>query len=77
MYQKDMKVIQFCFKFCSRSKLLQEEGLKKLQDRFFQQTSGNLPSVSAEDGSELPAVIKMGWLDKNQPAGYEFLSMGC
>lgn len=61
----------FCFNFCSRSNLLQEEGLGKLQDIVFQQTSGKLPSVIADDISELPAVIKMGWLDKNQPTGYE------
>ncbi|XP_056904539.1 arf-GAP with Rho-GAP domain, ANK repeat and PH domain-containing protein 1-like isoform X1 [Takifugu flavidus] len=49
------------------SSLLQEEGLRK--DSFFQQASGRLPPVDADDSSELPAVIKMGWLDKNQPTG--------
>lgn len=48
---------------------MQEEGLRK--DSVFQQASGRLPSVNADDGSKLPAVIKMGWLDKNQPTGYE------
>ncbi|XP_011616377.2 arf-GAP with Rho-GAP domain, ANK repeat and PH domain-containing protein 1 isoform X1 [Takifugu rubripes] len=49
------------------SSLLQEEGLRK--DSLFQQASGRLPPVDADDSSELPAVIKMGWLDKNQPTG--------
>lgn len=59
----------FCSNFSSRSNLLQEEGLRK--DGVLQQASGTLPSVNADDSSKLPAVIKMGWLDKNQPTGYE------
>lgn len=75
LLQYDVKIVlghqsdTFSLHFCSRSNLLQEGHLRKPQDSVLQQTSGRLPSVIADDSSELPAVIKMGWLDKNQPTG--------
>ncbi|KAM9358599.1 arf-GAP with Rho-GAP domain, ANK repeat and PH domain-containing protein 1 [Symphorus nematophorus] len=51
------------------STLWQDEGLSNLQGSFYLPTSGRLSSATKEDNSQLAAVIKMGWLDKNPPQG--------
>lgn len=47
-----------------------DEGISN-QSSVYLQDKGRSCSASKEDSSELVAVIKMGWLDKNAPQGYE------
>lgn len=46
--------------------------LSNLQGSVYLPNDGRLSSVAKEDSSHLAAVIKMGWLDKNPPQGYEW-----
>ncbi|XP_051934188.1 arf-GAP with Rho-GAP domain, ANK repeat and PH domain-containing protein 1-like isoform X1 [Hippocampus zosterae] len=62
---------------CSDDELLEdddpsvweERGLGSLQGSIFLPNTGRLASAPKEDNSQLSAVIKMGWLDKNPPQG--------
>uniref|UniRef100_UPI0037E87F7A arf-GAP with Rho-GAP domain, ANK repeat and PH domain-containing protein 1 isoform X2 n=1 Tax=Semicossyphus pulcher TaxID=241346 RepID=UPI0037E87F7A len=62
---------------CSEDELLeddeptlwQDEVLSNLQGSFYLPSSGRLAPAAKEDSSQLAAVIKMGWLDKNPPQG--------
>lgn len=45
-------------------------GHSNLQGSVYLPNTGRLSSVAKEDSSQLAAVIKMGWLDKNPPQGY-------
>ncbi|XP_061538653.1 arf-GAP with Rho-GAP domain, ANK repeat and PH domain-containing protein 1-like isoform X2 [Phycodurus eques] len=47
----------------------EEPGLSSLQGSIFLPNTGRLASAPKEDSSQLSAVIKMGWLDKNPPQG--------
>ncbi|XP_049582676.1 arf-GAP with Rho-GAP domain, ANK repeat and PH domain-containing protein 1 isoform X3 [Syngnathus scovelli] len=47
----------------------EEAGLSPLQGSIFLPNTGRLASPPKEDSSQLAAVIKMGWLDKNPPQG--------
>uniref|UniRef100_A0A3B4YA77 ArfGAP with RhoGAP domain, ankyrin repeat and PH domain 1 n=2 Tax=Seriola lalandi dorsalis TaxID=1841481 RepID=A0A3B4YA77_SERLL len=49
--------------------LWQDVGLSNLQGSVYLPNTGRLASATKEDGSQLAAVIKMGWLDKNPPQG--------
>ncbi|XP_070761411.1 arf-GAP with Rho-GAP domain, ANK repeat and PH domain-containing protein 1 isoform X2 [Enoplosus armatus] len=49
--------------------LWQDEGLSSLQGSVYLPTTRRLDSTSKEDSSQLAAVIKIGWLDKNPPQG--------
>ncbi|XP_041796004.1 arf-GAP with Rho-GAP domain, ANK repeat and PH domain-containing protein 1-like isoform X3 [Chelmon rostratus] len=49
--------------------LWQDEGLSNLQGSVYLPDSGRLSVAAKEDNSQLIAVIKMGWLDKNPPQG--------
>ncbi|KAM7413168.1 hypothetical protein PAMA_020512 [Pampus argenteus] len=51
------------------STLWQDSGLGSLQGSVYLPKTGRLSSVTKEDSSQLAAVIKMGWLDKNPPQG--------
>ncbi|XP_070826091.1 arf-GAP with Rho-GAP domain, ANK repeat and PH domain-containing protein 1 isoform X1 [Chaetodon trifascialis] len=51
------------------SNLWQDEGISNLQGSVYLPNSGRLSSATKEDSSQLAAVIKMGWLDKNPPQG--------
>uniref|UniRef100_A0A3Q2YZB3 ArfGAP with RhoGAP domain, ankyrin repeat and PH domain 1 n=1 Tax=Hippocampus comes TaxID=109280 RepID=A0A3Q2YZB3_HIPCM len=53
---------------CSPS-VWEEPGLGSLQGSIFLPNAGRLASPPKEDSSQLAAVIKMGWLDKNPPQG--------
>ncbi|XP_034404157.1 arf-GAP with Rho-GAP domain, ANK repeat and PH domain-containing protein 1-like isoform X2 [Cyclopterus lumpus] len=46
-----------------------DEGMGILQESFYLPKSGRLTSTTKDDSSQLAAVIKMGWLDKNPPQG--------
>lgn len=61
-----------CLFLCIQSPALwQDEGLSNLQGSVYLPDSGRLSVAAKEDNSQLIAVIKMGWLDKNPPQGYE------
>ncbi|XP_077396625.1 arfGAP with RhoGAP domain, ankyrin repeat and PH domain 1 isoform X2 [Festucalex cinctus] len=47
----------------------EEPGISSLQGSIFLPNTGRLASPPKEDSSQLAAVIKMGWLDKNPPQG--------
>lgn len=49
--------------------LWQDDGINSLQGSFYLPDTGRLASATKEDSSQLTAVIKMGWLDKNPPQG--------
>uniref|UniRef100_A0A8D3BCS2 Arf-GAP with Rho-GAP domain ANK repeat and PH domain-containing protein 1 n=1 Tax=Scophthalmus maximus TaxID=52904 RepID=A0A8D3BCS2_SCOMX len=49
--------------------LWQDRGLSNLQGSVYLPDTGGLASATKEDSSQLAAVIKMGWLDKNPPQG--------
>ncbi|XP_051252883.1 arf-GAP with Rho-GAP domain, ANK repeat and PH domain-containing protein 1 isoform X2 [Dicentrarchus labrax] len=49
--------------------LWQDGSISNLQGSVYLPNSGRLSSASKEDSSQLDAVIKMGWLDKNPPQG--------
>ncbi|CAJ1065660.1 arf-GAP with Rho-GAP domain%2C ANK repeat and PH domain-containing protein 1-like isoform X2 [Xyrichtys novacula] len=51
------------------SNLWQDEVLSNLQGSIYLPNSGRLAEAAKEDSSQLTAVIKMGWLDKNPPQG--------
>ncbi|KAM7399346.1 hypothetical protein PAMP_018624 [Pampus punctatissimus] len=51
------------------STLWQDSGLGSLQGSVYLPKTGRLTSGTKEDSSQLAAVIKMGWLDKNPPQG--------
>ncbi|GAA6233062.1 arf-GAP with Rho-GAP domain, ANK repeat and PH domain-containing protein 1 isoform X1 [Lates japonicus] len=51
------------------STLWQDEVLRNSQGSVYLPNTGRLPSAIKEDSSQLTAVIKMGWLDKNPPQG--------
>ncbi|XP_076591200.1 arf-GAP with Rho-GAP domain, ANK repeat and PH domain-containing protein 1 isoform X2 [Chaetodon auriga] len=51
------------------STLWQDEGISNLQGSVYLPNSGRLSLATKEDSSQLAAVIKMGWLDKNPPQG--------
>lgn len=50
----------------------QDVGISTLQASVYLPNTGRLASAAKEDSSQLTAVIKMGWLDKNPPQGYEW-----
>ncbi|XP_069573482.1 arf-GAP with Rho-GAP domain, ANK repeat and PH domain-containing protein 1 isoform X1 [Brachyistius frenatus] len=63
---------------CSDDELLDEDddptlwqygGISEAQGSVYLPDKGKLPSTTKEDTSQLSAVIKMGWLDKNPPQG--------
>ncbi|XP_045929275.1 arf-GAP with Rho-GAP domain, ANK repeat and PH domain-containing protein 1-like isoform X1 [Micropterus dolomieu] len=61
---------------CSDDGLLEEDdtlwqdgGLSNLQGSVYLPNTGRLATATKEDSSQLTAVIKMGWLDKNPPQG--------
>ncbi|KAI4815708.1 hypothetical protein KUCAC02_005843, partial [Chaenocephalus aceratus] len=47
----------------------QDGGIGSLQESVYLPKTGRLSSASKDDSSQLVAVIKMGWLDKNPPQG--------
>ncbi|XP_073338522.1 arf-GAP with Rho-GAP domain, ANK repeat and PH domain-containing protein 1 isoform X2 [Pagrus major] len=47
----------------------QDGGISNQQGSVYLPSSGKLPAPTKEDSSQLTAVIKMGWLDKNPPQG--------
>ncbi|KAK5929221.1 hypothetical protein CgunFtcFv8_010470 [Champsocephalus gunnari] len=47
----------------------QDGGIGSLQESVYLPNTGRLSSASKDDSSQLAAVIKMGWLDKNPPQG--------
>ncbi|XP_028275261.1 arf-GAP with Rho-GAP domain, ANK repeat and PH domain-containing protein 1 isoform X2 [Parambassis ranga] len=47
----------------------QEEGSSNLKGSVYLPSRDRLASASKEDSTQLSAVIKMGWLDKNPPQG--------
>ncbi|XP_034723951.1 arf-GAP with Rho-GAP domain, ANK repeat and PH domain-containing protein 1-like isoform X1 [Etheostoma cragini] len=47
----------------------QDEGIDSSQRSFYLPNTGRLVSATKDDSSQLAAVIKMGWLDKNPPQG--------
>nr|XP_020497373.1 arf-GAP with Rho-GAP domain, ANK repeat and PH domain-containing protein 1 isoform X1 [Labrus bergylta] len=49
--------------------LWQDEVLSNLQGSVYLPKSGRLAQATKEDSSQLAAIIKMGWLDKNPPQG--------
>ncbi|KAM9853502.1 arf-GAP with Rho-GAP domain, ANK repeat and PH domain-containing protein 1 [Aulostomus maculatus] len=49
--------------------LWEDPGLSSSQGSIYQLNTGRLASALKEDTSQLSAVIKMGWLDKNPPQG--------
>ncbi|XP_062274830.1 arf-GAP with Rho-GAP domain, ANK repeat and PH domain-containing protein 1-like isoform X2 [Scomber scombrus] len=51
------------------STLWQDSEVGSIKGSFYLPSTGRLSSASKEDSSQLAAVIKMGWLDKNPPQG--------
>ncbi|XP_078102508.1 arfGAP with RhoGAP domain, ankyrin repeat and PH domain 1 isoform X2 [Sander vitreus] len=47
----------------------QDEGIDNQQGSFYLPNTGRLAPAPKDDSSQLVAVIKMGWLDKNPPQG--------
>lgn len=61
----------FCLRVSVCAHTYRYEGsLHSQQGSFYLPNTGVLASTMKEDTSQLSAVIKMGWLDKNPPQGY-------
>lgn len=63
-------VFMCLFLYVQRSTLWQDDGISS-QGSVYLPNTGRQASATKENCSQLTAVIKSGWLDKNPPQGYE------